>query len=94
MAFTENIAEFMDTDTGFAENATYDGTATVAGFYGASPAESFDVVDAGPEFIVASGDIAADPRGRLLVLSAGTFTIREFDADLTGRLTTLKLEAV
>lgn len=92
MAFTENISEFFDTATGFAVNAVYDGTSTVAGFYGASPGDAFGVGANVPEFVVASGDIAADPRGKTLVVESGTFTIREFEPDLTGRLTILKLE--
>jgi len=94
MAFTEDIGEFFDTATGFAVNAVYDGTSTVAGFYGASAGDAFGVGANVPEFIVASGDIAADPRGKSLVVESGTYSIREFELDLTGRLCTLKLERV
>ena len=92
MAFAEDIADFFATDTGFGEFAVYDGTSTVAGIYGADPADAFGVGANVPQFTVASGDIAADPRGKTLVLTAGTFTIREFTPDETGRITALKLE--
>lgn len=93
MSFTEDLAEFMDVDTGFAENATYDGGTQVAGIYSAPSADAFSVGSTAPEFVVAAADVDADPRGKTLVITAGSFTIREFTPDLTGRLLSLKLES-
>ena len=92
MAFTEDLAAFFD-DAGFAENATYDGTDTVPVIYSAPGADAFNIGATAPEAMVAAADVDADPRGKTLVLTAGTFTIREFTPDLTGRVLTLKLEA-
>lgn len=94
MAFTEPLEQFFDTATGFAVNAMYDGSVSVAGFYGASAGDAFGVGANVPEFIVASGDIDIDPRGKTLVVEDVSYTVREFELDLTGRLCTLKLEAV
>lgn len=92
MAFAEDLAEFMDVDTGFAENATYNGSTQVAGIYSAPAGDAFGIGAIVPEFICAAADVDADPRGKTLVLTAGTHTIREFTPDLTGRLLSLKLE--
>lgn len=92
MAFTEDIAAFMDTDTGFAVSATYDGATTVAGIFGADPGDAFGVGANIPQFTVAAADVAADPRGKALVVSGTTYTIREFTPDETGTLMALKLE--
>jgi len=92
MAFTEDIGEFLDTDTGFAVNATYDGSTVIAVIYSAPGSDPFNVGATVPEVQVAAADVAADPRGKTLVIGATTYTIREFTPDLTGRLLTLKLE--
>lgn len=90
--FTENLAAFFDTDA-FAESATYDGTPGVSVIYSAPGADAFNIGATAPEAMVAAADVAANPRGKTLVVAAGTFTIREFTPDLTGTVLTLKLEA-
>ena len=92
MAFTEDLDEFLDT-TAFAESAVYNSTSTIPVLYSAPGADAFNIGSTAPECLVAASDVAADPRGKTLVLASGTYTIREFVPDLTGRLLTLKLEA-
>lgn len=90
--FTEDLAAFFDTDA-FAETGTYDGATSVSVIYSAPAADAFNMGSTAPEAMVVAADVDADPRGKTLVLSAGTFAIREFTPDLTGRVLTLKLEA-
>lgn len=92
MAFTEDVAPFFDT-AGFAESATYDGASSIPVIYSAPAADAFNIGGTVPEALVAASDVDADPRGKSLLLASGTYTIREFSPDLTGRLLTLKLEA-
>jgi hypothetical protein len=94
MAFTENMADFMDVDTGFAVNAVYDGSTQITGIYGAEPTDAFSIGAMRPTFLVAAADIDADPRGKALTIDSSSFIVREFDLDLTGTLATLKLEVV
>ena len=88
----EDMSAFFDTDA-FAESATYDGSVTVSVIYSAPAADAFGVGSTVPEALVVAADVDADPRGKTLSLVSGTYTIREFSPDLTGRLLTLKLEA-
>lgn len=92
MAFTEDLAAFFDT-AAFAETGTYDGATDVAVIFSAPGADAFNIGSTAPEAMVAAADVDADPRGKALVLASGTYTIREFTPDATGRVLTLKLEA-
>ena len=92
MAFTEDLAQFFDTDA-FAETATYDGSTEVSVIWSAPGADAFGIGSTVPEAMVAAADVDADPRGKTLVIGATTYTIREFTPDLTSRVLTLKLEA-
>ena len=94
MAFIEDIAEFMDADTGFAVKAIYNGSTEVTGIFGAEPSDAFSVGASRPTFLCAVADLDADPRGKQLDFDGTIYTIREFDHDLTGTLVTMKLEAV
>lgn len=92
MAFTEDVAPFFDT-AGFAEAATYDGASNIQAIFSAPAADAFSTGGTVPEALVIASDVDADPRGKSLVLASGTYTIREFSPDMTGRLLALKLEA-
>jgi hypothetical protein len=92
MPFTEDLSPFFDT-AGFAESGTYDGADTIPVIFSAPGADAFSIGSTSPEALVQAADVDADPRGKSLVLASGTYTIREFVADLTGSTLTLKLEA-
>ena len=90
--FSEDLSTFFDTVGGFAQQATLGGV-SVAGILDASPA-TFDVLSGSAvTFTLASASVPADPRGQLLVVSAVTYTVRDFTHDGTG-VCTLQLEAV
>lgn len=91
--FTEDLAAYFDTDA-FATVATYNGTTQVSVIYSAPGGDTFGIGSTVPEAMVVASDVAADPRGKTLVISGTTYTIREFTPDLTGRVLSLKLEAV
>lgn len=91
--FTEDLAAYFDTDA-FATTATYDGSTPVSVIYSAPGGDTFGIGSTVPEAMVVASDVAADPRGKTLVISGTTYTIREFTPDLTGRVLSLKLEAV
>lgn len=91
--FTEDLAAFFDVDA-FASVATYDTDTTVSVIYSAPGVDAFNIGSTAPEAMVIASAVDADPRGKTLVIDGSTFTIREFTPDLTGRVLTLKLEAV
>lgn len=93
--FAESLDAFLRTDD-FAVAATYDGATTVNGLFDNGHADAFAgvaVAGSSPSFVCKAADVAADPRGKTLLIGSATYTIREFQPDLTGGLVTLILEA-
>lgn len=82
MAFAEDLSPFFST-VGFAVTATLDGVA-VQGIF-----DEAGVVDGGlaavaPQFTLPTAQVPAEPYGKVLVIGARSFTVREHQPDGTG----------
>lgn len=94
MAFTEDLAQFLDTDD-FAVAATYNGSTTVNGILDQEYYE-VGVGDAGvessqPVFLCRTADVPAAAHGDTLLIDAITYKVRGVQPDGTG-LTRLALK--
>lgn len=87
MAFTEDFTEFFDITGGFAVNATYNGTTTIAGIFDNGYAESLggDVASTDPMFLCPVGALTeAGSIGKTLLIGSTTYVIVGFEPDGTG----------
>lgn len=96
MAFTEDLSAFLDTDGGFAVEATYDGGTIVEGIfdngYAEAPVGLVGVGGTVPRFLCRTEDVADDPAGDSLVVEDVSYTIVRGEPDGDG-MTWLVLEA-
>lgn len=84
MAFTEDIAAFMDTDTGFAENATI-GAATVPLIFDLAYLDALGIVSAAqPVALAASADVSAVSVGTTVTVRSVAYTVAEIQPDGAG----------
>lgn len=86
-------AALLDEDMPGYALATYDGTAAVAGLFRAVPSVVLGLVGGSePAFLCEADDLAADPRGKTLVVNGTSYTIRDATPDGRG-FVSLQLEA-
>lgn len=91
MAFTETIADFLDTDD-FAVAATYDGTTTINVIFDAAYIDVNGVGSVNPVALCAASSVAADPTGKALVVNSTNYVIRGIEPQGDGALVILQLE--
>ena len=91
MAFAEDLAEFMDTTTGFAENLTI-GAASVAVIFDIPYGDGFGIVAGSlPSFIAASADVSSLAVVTSISRGAIGYTVTAIEPDGTG-LTRVRLQ--
>jgi hypothetical protein len=84
MAFTETLADFLDTTHGFAVNATL-GAATVPVIFDAAFADVLGIVAATqPVALGTTADLSAAAVGGTITINAVAYTVAEIQPDGTG----------
>lgn len=93
MAFTEDLAPFFDTVSGFAVEARYDAKYTVPVIFDRAYLEQLGAVSgAAPAALGKATDFATAPVGKTLVINGTTYTIRAREPQDDGAVVLLRLE--
>lgn len=88
--FTEDLAEFLDTEQGFAVQALYNASQPVTGIfakdYFPAPGQLADIESAQPRFACKAADLPDVVQGDTLEVESITYKIAEVQPDGTGWL--------
>lgn len=90
MAFTENLSHFFDD---FGDDGFLDGQAVRVIYDAPSGTDLGSITTTQPQVQIASASVPSHAYGMVLVVPAGTFTIREVLPDGTGMTLLLLSEA-
>jgi len=90
MAFSEDLADFINLDTPGSVAATI-GAATVVGLFDADYRDVLGVAGSGPQIVVRDVDIPGITQGAAVTIGATGYTVTAIEPD-GGGLTTLKLQ--
>lgn len=91
--FTEDLSAFFNTDD-FAIAATYNGATAVNVIFDRAYVETLTgIAGTNPVALVQASTVDANPKGKTLLISGTTYTIRGFEPQDDGATLLLQLEA-